>query len=80
MMMILFRGSGIMECLLPSERTYVCKSRTCEKCLYAEQIVHAARASYPRLEKTLAELRGEEFLSAGVVVDALSWRLLNNSQ
>jgi protein-L-isoaspartate(D-aspartate) O-methyltransferase len=32
---------------------------------YAKQIVHAARASDPRLEKALAELRREDFLSAG---------------
>jgi hypothetical protein len=30
---------------------------------YAKQIVHAARASDPRLEKALAELCREEFLS-----------------
>jgi protein-L-isoaspartate(D-aspartate) O-methyltransferase len=33
--------------------------------VYAKQIVHAARASDPRLEKVLAELRREDFLSAG---------------
>jgi hypothetical protein len=32
--------------------------------VYAKQIVHAARASDPRLEKVLAELRREDFLSA----------------
>src|ERR1700704_5560897 len=33
--------------------------------VYAKQIVHAARASDPRLEKALAELRREDFLTAG---------------
>src|SRR5258708_16612336 len=48
---------------------------------YAKQIVHAARATDPRLDAVLATLRRKQFLfSRSVAVDALPRRLSGDAE